>query len=302
MSKLELSLMDYSDYANVSDISNALLRDIRQQSLNNQVPIPVPIHDIAMSLDIASIDPIPPKVDGVEGILFKKDWQGFIFFNSHSPESRQRFTIGHELGHWMIPSHLTGDTLSCTKKQTSSFTATGKNIPKEVRIEIEANHFSAQILMPSYEFKNDINKVEPNLNHIFMISKKYNVSMAACCIRFKELSDFTCAIIHHHNFVIKKILKTRRFPSLDRNFKDGGFISPKSLSSQSLITTVEPTLVDWKTWLQSQNSDRTELYEQIFHQNDGYRITLLYLDDSKELDEEDLEIEQLSEWNPTFKR
>ncbi len=45
MSKLELSLIDYADYTNVNDISNSLLRNIRKQSLNNQVPIPVPIHD-----------------------------------------------------------------------------------------------------------------------------------------------------------------------------------------------------------------------------------------------------------------
>ena len=30
MSKLELSLINYADYTSVNDISNALLRDIRQ--------------------------------------------------------------------------------------------------------------------------------------------------------------------------------------------------------------------------------------------------------------------------------
>lgn len=301
MSKLELSLIDYADYTNVNDISNALLKDIRKQSSNNQVPIPVPIHDIAMSLDIASIDPIPPEVKSFEGILYKQGWQGFIFYNNNSPETRQRFTIGHELGHWVIPSHLTGNKLSCTKQQTSSFTTTGKNIPKEVRIEIEANYFSAQILMPSLEFRKEINRVEPDLRHLFRISQKYNVSMAACCVRFKELSDFSCVIIHHHNFVITRVLKTKKFPSLDRNFKTGSFISPKSISVKVTVnTSLEPA--DWRLWLQNKNSDNTELYEQVFQQNDGYRITLLYLDDSKVLDEDDLEIERLSEWNPKFKR
>lgn len=57
MLKLELSLMDYADYTNVNDISNALLRDIRKQSLNNQVKIPVNITEIATCLDIVSIAP-----------------------------------------------------------------------------------------------------------------------------------------------------------------------------------------------------------------------------------------------------
>jgi Zn-dependent peptidase ImmA (M78 family) len=66
---------------------------------------------------------------------------------------------------------FTGDTLSCTKQQTSSFTTIGKNIPKEVRIEIEANHFSAQLLMPSLEFKREINQFEPDLRAIFIIAQ-----------------------------------------------------------------------------------------------------------------------------------
>ena len=127
MLEFELSLIDYADFTNVNDISNALLKDIRSQSSANQIPIPVPINSIALSLDIGSIDPLPTEINSFEGMLYKKDWQGFIFFNDSSPKSRQRFTIGHELGHWMIPSHLTGDTLSCTKQQTSSFTTIGKN-------------------------------------------------------------------------------------------------------------------------------------------------------------------------------
>lgn len=155
--------------------------------------------------------------------------------------------------------------------------------------------------MPSLEFRKEINRVDPDLRHLFRMSQKYNVSMAACCVRFKELSDFSCVIIHHHNFVITRVLKTKGFPSLDRNFKTGSFISPKSISVKAITnTSLEP--IEWKIWLQSQNNDKTELYEQVFQQNDGYRITLLYLDDSKKLDAEDLEIERLSEWDPKFKK
>ena len=299
MLKLELSLMDYADYTNVNDISNALLKDIRKQSLDNQIKIPIDISEIATCLDIVSIAPL--TTDGFEGAIVKKDGQGFIFYNESSIESRQRFTIGHELGHWMIPHHLLNNSLSCTKDKFSKFNSNSKDLSKEVRIEIEANRFSAQLLMPNTEFKSDINRTEPDLRHLFKVAQKYNVSMAACCMRFKELSDFSCAIIHHHNFVIKRILKTKGFPSLDRNFKKGAFISPKSISAKAITdTSLEP--VDWKVWLQNPNNNKTELYEQIFQQNDGYRITLIYLDDSKELDDEDLEIERLSEWSPKFKK
>lgn len=298
MFNLELSLIDYADYTSVNNITDALLKDIRKQSPSKQVSIPVPIHTIASCLDIVSIEPF--STQSFEGMLVKKDWQGFIFYNSLSPESRQRFTIGHELGHWMIPSHLIGNQLSCTKQQLSSFYSKGKGIPKEIRIEIEANRFSAQMLMPEKEFRADINKSEPDLRHIFVVSQKYNVSMVACCLRFRELSDYTCAIIQHQNFVIKRVFKTKNFPSLDRNFKEGAFIAPKSLSAYE-NPDIELKPVDWCTWLQQANYDKTELYEQVLQQNDGYRTTLLYLDDSQALDDEDDSAELLSFWNPGFK-
>lgn len=298
MSNLELSRIDYADYTSVNNITDALLKDIRKQSPSKQVSIPVPIHTIASCLDIVSIEPL--STQSFEGMLLKKDWQGFIFYNSSSPESRQRFTIGHELGHWMIPSHLIGNQLSCTKQQLSSFYSKGKGIPKEIRIEIEANRFSAQVLMPEKEFRADINKSEPDLRHIFLVSQKYNVSMVACCLRFRELSDYTCAIIQHQNFVIKRVFKTKKFPSLDRNFKEGAFIAPKSLSACE-HPDIELKPADWRTWLQQANYDKTELYEQVLQQNDGYRTTLLYLDDSQALDEEDESAELLSFWNPGFK-
>ena len=300
MDNLKLSRMEYGDYTNVKDISSALLKDIRMQSLDNKVPIPVPIDSIAMSLDIASIDPLPSKIKSFEGVLLKKDWQGFIFFNGLSPLSRQRFTIGHELGHWMIPSHLTGDQLSCTKQQISNSYTKGQAISKEIRIEIEANRFSAQILMPEKEFRIDTNKNEPDLRHIFAVSQKYNVSMVACCLRFRDLSDYSCAIIQHHNFIIKRIFKTKSFPNLDRNFKENGFISPKSLSASNSFSK-ELIPIDWRIWLQQENPNKTELYEQVLQQRDGYRITLLYLDDSQSVAEEDMEEELSSLWNPRFK-
>lgn len=299
MSNLELSLIDYADYTSVNNITDALLKDIRKQSPSKQISTPVPIHTIASCLDIVSIEPL--STQSFEGMLLKKDWQGFIFYNSSSPESRQRFTIGHELGHWMIPSHLIGNQLSCTKQQLSSFYSKGKSIPKEIRIEIEANRFSAQVLMPEKEFRVDINKAEPDLRHLFLVSQKYNVSMVACCLRFRELSDYACAIIQHQNFVIKRIFKTKNFPSLDRNFKEGSFIAPKSLSASELPITTDPKPIDWRIWLQREISRSTELYEQVLQQSDGYRTTLLYWDDSQELAEEDEIIESLSLWNPLFK-
>jgi len=61
---------------------------------------------------------------------------------------RQRFTIGHELGHWEFKHHLVGelppDTLGYSGVFEDDGAAEGRS-----PIEIEANTFSAELLMPS---------------------------------------------------------------------------------------------------------------------------------------------------------
>jgi len=46
--------------------------------------------------------------EGYEGgLLTSADkFNGTILYNRASPQARRRFTIGHELGHFLMPSHL----------------------------------------------------------------------------------------------------------------------------------------------------------------------------------------------------
>lgn len=64
------------------------------------------------------------------------------------PVQRQRFTIGHELGHWQFKHHLLDqlppDTLGYSGAFENEGTSEGRS-----SIEIEANTFAAEILMPS---------------------------------------------------------------------------------------------------------------------------------------------------------
>lgn len=61
---------------------------------------------------------------------------------------RQRFTLGHELGHWQFKHHLLGPLPPDTLGYAGAFEDEG---PSEGRspIEIEANTFAAELLMPS---------------------------------------------------------------------------------------------------------------------------------------------------------
>lgn len=60
---------------------------------------------------------------------------------------RQRFTLGHELGHWQMRHHTLGELPSDTLGFAGAFEDEGSSEGRSA-IEIEANTFAAELLMP----------------------------------------------------------------------------------------------------------------------------------------------------------
>ena len=62
--------------------------------------------------------------------------------------ARQRFTLAHELGHWQLRHHLLGDLPADTLGYAGAFEDEGTSEGRST-VEIEANTFAAELLMPS---------------------------------------------------------------------------------------------------------------------------------------------------------
>ena len=87
-----------------------------------------------------------PLKEELSGFIFKQA-SAVIVVNSLHPPNRQRFTLGHELGHFEL--HLTeiGSQVHVDKK----FLAFARNANSAMgwdRREIEANQFAAELLVP----------------------------------------------------------------------------------------------------------------------------------------------------------
>lgn len=68
-------------------------------------PGPVPVGEIARALDIVEIR--METLSNIEGALVTTPERGFgsILVNQNSSSRRRRFTIGHELLHFLSPTH-----------------------------------------------------------------------------------------------------------------------------------------------------------------------------------------------------
>lgn len=84
---------------------------------------------------------LPDDVSGAVVPVENNSWT--IVVNSEHPEPRQRFTIAHELGHILIHQY-TSPHADMSFKMRNAQSSKGN-----VRDEIEANQFAAELLMPS---------------------------------------------------------------------------------------------------------------------------------------------------------
>ena len=102
---------------------------------------PVPIKKIIKSFGIQILE---GDLGDVSGLLVRNSNELLIGVNSKQSSNRQRFTLAHEFGHYLlhdsISSHFDRDYIV---KYRSAESSQATNVE-----EIEANYFGASLLMP----------------------------------------------------------------------------------------------------------------------------------------------------------
>lgn len=111
-----------------------------------------------LTIQGASTSILPANVDG---ITKRENDDIFILYNNSVSETRQRFTVAHELGHLYL-GHVHG---------SSNIDLGSQNFD-----EIEANQFAAYLLIPPVFLKADINSGKKDPKEL---AKRYQVSEEA---------------------------------------------------------------------------------------------------------------------------
>lgn len=121
--------------------------------------------------------------DDTSGVIIMKNDRAVIGVNRNHHPNRQRFTIAHELGHFIL--HKNEQEVFVDRRlYRDSHSATGEDI-----FEIEANTFAAEILMPEaiiYQYiETEIDLYDEVL--IRNLARKFGVSEQAFTIRLMNL-------------------------------------------------------------------------------------------------------------------
>jgi Zn-dependent peptidase ImmA (M78 family) len=105
--------------------------------------VPVPVEAIAE--DYLGLTVTEAELDGVSGLLYPAERA--VFLNAAEMPARRRFTLAHELGHWVCQCLEGTETpVFCRAEEVGLD-------PAVKALEREANVFAAELLMPEDEVR-----------------------------------------------------------------------------------------------------------------------------------------------------
>ncbi len=125
-------------------------------------------------------------LDDCEGNIIGTHDRAIITINSKSKPERKRFSLGHEIGHW-VNDRGQNLTYKCTDTDLK------ERIPKESDFrqhkEIRANKFSSELLQPAFIVKNLIKNMPVTVSTAEFLANSFHVSVTTSLIRLSELSE-----------------------------------------------------------------------------------------------------------------
>lgn len=166
------------------------IRELAAQLLkqNGVVQPPVPVDRIARSLGL-SVRKRRNASSDISGFIFRRGRGAVIGVNSSNARVRQRFTIAHELGHYLF--HTKGYEKVHVDRQFEVKFRDGLSSQGIDTDEREANLFAAELLMPQPFIARDIAALDGldivDGNLLKNLARRYQVSAQAMLFRLANL-------------------------------------------------------------------------------------------------------------------
>jgi Zn-dependent peptidase ImmA (M78 family) len=260
---VKLDLIELADLTRPEELVAEIMRQ------NPQMQVPVPIEEIAQLAGISKIAAI--EAAGFEGTLItnSEKSEGHIFFNSGVPRPRQRFTIGHELGHFLLPWHRQ-IRFDCSSEDLSSKT--------KATWELEANTFSAELLMPHALLAHQLSpSAEFELAEVIRVRDAFGTSLESTIRRIVERSELAYAVVFSKENKVRYSVFSEYFTAR-LSVRKGTELPGKSLGRLGSSSLDDWNALDAHWWLDVRQGGSVipeSIYEQTLVQDDGYKVTLL---------------------------
>jgi len=268
--------------------------------------LPIDPFKIARDREIV-VEPMDKSSQGVSGMLLRVGNNFAIAYATYTEsEGFERFSVGHELGHYFLPGHVDAVVPNNGQPHESRCGFISGN-----KYELEADHFSAGLLMPAPLFRKELAKAGDGLGAVEVLAGKCLTSLTATAIRYKQLTDDPVAIVQSIGDRIEFCLLSDKMKELRlERWPIKGDKLPRS--SVTLRLNQDPGRVaradkmdgrsDTSEWF-SDRHDR-ELFEEVIGLGRyGRTLSVLTVTGNVPDDDEPDEDSELEEsWTPRFRR
>jgi Zn-dependent peptidase ImmA (M78 family) len=269
-------------------IGSPLAIAARIHEIEADLPLAVPVEALCQALDILNIDEIETSAFEAALVMDVNKAVGGILVAAGRPRTRRRYSIGHELGHFLIPTHRphTSEGFSCSLDDLHQHDP--KERDRRRRIEAEANRFAAALLMPPRRIRAAMKSASPDLGEIVRLAHDFDVSKEAMARAYVGAQREAIAIVILQHGHVLRIYRHDDMPwiaaqagrpvpvqSIGRNLR----MEPRYLSAHEDC--------DPLTWVAERDAKRIDLLtEQVLAQRDGFALLLLRAEIAEEDDDE----------------
>lgn len=264
--------MDLDEVGSPADIA------ARIHKLLPDLPPKFSIEMLCRQLDITDIKQVATHAYEAALLMDPDKASGSIVLAAGRSPERHRFSIGHELGHFLIPTHKPrpGAPFSCSIEDLRTGDTRERDIRK--RTEAEANRFAARLLMPPARIRANCQSRHPDLADVVRLASEFGVSREAMARGYIEAHRDTLAVVILHRGLIDRIYRPECFPWIEPrrgqpvpedSIASGHHLQPGQISE---MEECEP-----ETWFDERGVRGVEvLSEQIHVQQNDWATVLLH--------------------------
>jgi Zn-dependent peptidase ImmA (M78 family) len=282
---MPVTRMDLADKGSPEGLVALILK------LEPNLPVAVPIEALCGQLDIEDIRVL--EADGFEGALLTDvaRSRGIILIKEGISRQRRRFTIGHELGHFLMAAHAldVNGRIHCSRQDMKRLSAPEND--RRARMEVEANRFSSLILIPPPALRRALDKhPSPSIEHVFGLAAQFDVSKEAMARAYADHHPEAIAfVVVHEGKVLRTYSNKNRFPFITAPRGEaapaGSLFNRRGhkLGEPSDIGTCVPDI-----WISVERGrPAPTVYEQVCLQAQNYALIMLWYEQSEDDETDD---------------
>lgn len=217
---------------------------------------------------------------GCEARIIGYDERAIITLNATSIPERQKFSLGHEIGHWLKDRGRIGNL--CSKSEIDEKDMESSSGDKHSHRENIANKYASELLMPSFMIGRIIKDSNLNFDLFRTVSDKFGTSLVATAFRIIRLEN-------HVSFLAAYDKSGQRKWFIPHGKLPYSFLPPRIVPDGSGIGSLikEGTMrmfsdkVDGSVWCKDSWADDSYVHEEAIHYHNGTYLSLVWWEDEE---------------------